>query len=112
MSITYRGMELPGLSREISITLYRVLQEAVTNVMKHAGAKRMRVTLACRQEVISLSVKDDGQGLARGSSGRGIGLAVIKERLEPLGGRLELRSRPGAGTRMTATIPWRKEGTG
>jgi PAS domain S-box-containing protein len=109
LSVDYRGTDLPNVPDESSITLYRVLQEMVTNVVRHARAKRIWVTLRYKNETIILSVKDNGQGFKQESTKRGIGLTGIEERLHLLGGRFEVKSRPGNGTRMTAYVPWQRD---
>jgi PAS domain S-box-containing protein len=109
LSVDYRGMDLPNVPDEISISLYRVLQEMVTNVVRHAHAKRIWVALRYKNETIILSVKDNGQGFEQESTKRGIGLTGIEERLRLLGGRFEVKSRPGNGTRVTAYVPWQRD---
>jgi len=108
LSVDYRGMDLPNVPDDISITLYRVLQEMVTNVVRHAHAKRIWVALRYENETILLSVKDNGQGFKQESTKRGIGLTTMEERLRLLGGRFELKSRVGNGTRVTAYVPWQR----
>ncbi len=111
LSIDYLGLELPMLPEAVNICLYRFLQEALTNVAKHACANQVCVALRHDAETVSLSVEDDGRGFdgqARLSvSGwpMGIGLLGMQERLESLGGRLEIESRPGQGTRLVAHLP-------
>ena len=101
------------LPEAVNTCLYRFLQEALTNVTKHACANRVRVTLRCDAETVSLSVDDDGRGFdmqARLSTSgwpMGIGLLGMQERLESLGGRLEIESWHGQGTRLVALIPVR-----
>ncbi|MBI4572142.1 MAG: GAF domain-containing protein [candidate division NC10 bacterium] len=110
-SIAYRGTELPGVSDSASICLYRFLQEALTNAAKHAQANQVRVALRSEGETIRLSVEDDGRGFdsvaVTSISGQrtGIGLLGMRERLDALGGRLEIQSEPGTGARLIATIP-------
>ncbi|MEJ2353455.1 MAG: PAS domain S-box protein [Anaerolineales bacterium] len=110
LAVRYQGTDLPALPDEVSICLYRVLQEALTNVLKHAQARKVRVGLGYDGDVITLSVSDDGQGLdaddARGlSHAKGIGILGMRERLELLGGDLEIRSRPGEGVHLKAWVP-------
>jgi PAS domain S-box-containing protein len=111
--IDYRGDHLPALPDEISIGFYRVLQEALTNILKHAHARHVQVALSRIPGAITLSVADDGQGFDLGidqsfPGGGGIGLLGMRERVELLGGRLEVQSHPGQGTRVQATVPWEK----
>jgi signal transduction histidine kinase len=99
------------LPKEVELALFRVLQESLTNVHRHANAKSIEVVLTCSTGNIVLSVIDDGVGispevLTRFSSGRasGVGLAGMRERLAELDGRLEVE-RHSRGTVVRATIP-------
>ncbi len=111
LPIYYRGMELPWPSGSINIVLYRFVQEALTNVAKHARAERVSVVLHHNTQTIWLSVEDDGQGFdprsqaARPGCSTGIGLLGMQERIESLGGRLEIESQPGQGSRLVAHVP-------
>jgi signal transduction histidine kinase len=107
LSVDYVGLNLPMLPGTVSICLYRLLQEALTNVAKHARANRVQVALRNDAQEICLSVQDDGQGFDEQSMlSRGIGLLGMRERLALLGGWLEIESYPGQGTRLVAHIPW------
>jgi signal transduction histidine kinase len=111
LSIDYHGQQVPRLPGRGNIALYRCLQEALTNAAKHAGANRVSVTLRYDAEKVRLSVEDDGQGfdhlaaLPTPGGPKGIGLLGMQERLESLGGRLEIDSQPGAGACLAAEIP-------
>jgi len=111
LSIDYLGLELPMLPEPVSTCLYRFLQEALTNVAKHACANQVCVALRHDAETVSLSVEDDGRGFDRQArlsvSGwpMGIGLLGMQERLESLGGQLEIETEPGEGTRLVAHLP-------
>jgi PAS domain S-box-containing protein len=111
LSIDYSGAELPELPDAVAICFYRVLQESLTNVARHAHASHVWVALRCDADTLSLSVEDDGQGfdvpteVSVSRQPRGIGLVGMRERLELLRGRLEIRSRPGQGTRLVAYAP-------
>lgn len=109
LSISYAGAEVARLPDAVAICLYRVLQEALTNVVKHAKADRVQVVLRTDAETVMLSVEDNGQGFDPGASGprirsRCLGLPGMQERLRWLGGRLEIVSRPGKGTRLIAEV--------
>ncbi|MDT8305976.1 MAG: GAF domain-containing protein [Anaerolineae bacterium] len=98
--------KLPQLSDATTITFYRFLQEALSNVARHANASHVGVTLHYDQGLLSLSVADDGDGFATSNrllAGRehGVGLLGLRERFELLEGELLVDSRPGAGTRLT-----------
>lgn len=95
----------------IELALYRIAQECLQNVVKHAEAERARLTFAVDDDVARLEIVDDGKGfdtfehpLGSDEMG-GYGLLSMAERAEIVGGRLHIRSRPGAGTTVTATIP-------
>jgi signal transduction histidine kinase len=110
MAIEYSGEDLPLPPETVGIHLYRFLQEALTNVSKHARAHRVQVTLDAVDGTIRLVVEDDGVGFdpeawTRRGSGTGIGLLGMRERIERLRGRLEIISQPGRGTRLVARIP-------
>ena len=97
--------ELPG---EVKTALFRVTQEALTNVAKHAGAARVRVALRFDAEGVELAVSDDGRGFdvegVLSHPTRGLGLRHMRERLATIGGRLDVQSRID-GTRLVATVP-------
>jgi len=109
--IDYSDSAPPPLSEEANISLYRFLQEGLTNAARHARANRLSVALLCDAEEVSLLVEDDGRGFDEQAvssdtgSRMGIGLLGIRERLETLGGRLDIESRPGQGTRLVGRIP-------
>jgi two-component system, NarL family, sensor kinase len=92
------------------INLYRIVQEAANNVVKHAQASRAQVTLKRHPHSIHLSIADDGRGLPpgglAGSSGEGgFGMRSLAARTRLLGGRHQVESKPGAGTTITVEIP-------
>ena len=98
------------LPPEVETTLFRVAQEALTNVRKHAQASRVCVVLDHPSRAVRLQVGDDGHGFVpdemKRSNGPGerVGLSGMRERLSLLGGRFELRSEPGSGTTVTAEV--------
>lgn len=112
LSVDYQGEELPDLPAEHSVTLYRLVQEALTNVAKHAQARQVSVQLSHDQQHVRLRIADDGVGFQRplgaARTSTGIGLLGMRERLEMLGGALEIASAPGQGTQLCATVPWRE----
>ncbi|PKO04566.1 MAG: hypothetical protein CVU41_16105 [Chloroflexi bacterium HGW-Chloroflexi-3] len=95
---------LDGVSDLHSIVLYRVLQEALTNITKHAQATEVWVELASDEGALNLTVQDNGQGMRRVESD-GIGILGMKERLALIGGELILQSTLGNGTILTARLP-------
>lgn len=106
LPIHYKGVELAGFGDEISISLYRILQEGLTNIVKHASqATRINVTLARTKKTVTLTIEDDGEGFYPDPAKKGIGLLGIEERLSLLGGRLDIQQRARNGTRLKAIIP-------
>jgi signal transduction histidine kinase len=86
--------------------LYRVVQEALTNVVRHASAKIVRITVGRLRGAVTVSVRDDGVGLPRHNRPEaGIGLIGIRDRLESIGGSLRLVSNPDHGTTVEARVP-------
>ena len=85
--------------------LLRVLKEILTNARRHSGARNVEVRLQADDEAIQIEVADDGRGFDPGSARAGIGLVGMRERVEGLGGKIELRSRPGEGTKVTVRVP-------
>jgi len=112
LPVDYTGAELPVLPDELTICFYRVLQEALTNVAKHAHANHVRVALQRNANTLNLAVEDDGQGfdaqtiVSVSRQPQSIGLLGMRERLELLGGKLEIKSQLGQGTRLLAYAPW------
>jgi signal transduction histidine kinase len=102
-----------ALPREAELAVYRIVQEALANVARHAAARRARVTLRFRRGEVTVTVKDDGAGFspppdAAELSRRGhFGLIGMRERAQYVGARLEVQSRPGKGTRVLLTLPLR-----
>jgi signal transduction histidine kinase len=105
--IAVKGEDPGRLPPTVEITLYRVVQEALNNVAKHARAGRAGVDLDIGPERVSCTVRDDGVGFdpARLRRAQGIGLVGIRERLHALGGSLRVTSRPSRGTTLRAEIP-------
>ena len=106
------------LLSEIETSLYRIAQEAIINVTKHAQATRVSIQLHFDEQKVTLSVSDDGVGMdveaARQAAacGRGWGLAGIFERIQLVGGHLDIRSAPGAGTDLSVLVPIPTHGDG
>jgi two-component system sensor histidine kinase UhpB len=99
--------ELDGLGEVVSITLYRLMQECLTNVARHADATRVDVTVERRGDRLQLVVADDGEGLADGADDGHYGLIGMRERVQALEGEFELETAPGAGLTVRATLPLR-----
>jgi signal transduction histidine kinase len=96
------------LPEEVETALYRIVQESLTNVVKHARARRVSILLARREGAVKAVVEDDGRGFDPAElAGDGFGLVGMRERLALLGGRLEVESGPEAGTTIAAEVPIR-----
>jgi PAS domain S-box-containing protein len=104
-----RGLEGLRLPSSLETSLYRILQEGLTNVAKHARARHVSVILQRRGAAVSLIVEDDGQGFdvaaAKGRAGGGVGLLGMEERAFLLGGTVRIESAPGAGTTIVVEVP-------
>lgn len=101
-----RSGELGKLAPESSLALFRVLQELLTNALKHAKAKRVDVRLSLLPERVQLSVKDDGQGFDPQAKRPGhYGLINLQERANKVGATVEVDARPGAGVHVTFSVP-------
>jgi len=98
-----------GLPRDVSLCLYRVLQEALQNVVKHGVSQHADVWLQGHSDTIGLTVKDSGAGFDphEAMRGPGLGLTSMTERLKVVGGRLSIHSQPGRGTTIDAVAPLR-----
>ena len=100
----HEGVARP-LGEAIDIAVYRVTQEALTNVTRHAGASTVRVRLTCDGQSLSLAVQDDGRGVDAARASSGLGLLGASERAAALGGTLDVQSAPGAGLRVSLQLP-------
>jgi signal transduction histidine kinase len=96
---------------EIELVIFRVCQESLNNIVKHAKASNVVLNLLLEDGILSLCIEDDGQGFdleelkSMGAKRSGIGLLGMRERVAALGGRLFLNSAPGKGTSIQAKIP-------
>ena len=107
-----RGLDLsveapepvPALPAASEVAAYRIAQEALANVARHAGARTCRVRLSERKGALEVEISDDGRGIGAGA-GSGVGLLSMRERAEELGGTCEILPNPGGGTRVLARLP-------
>ncbi|MFQ5610648.1 MAG: GAF domain-containing protein [Anaerolineae bacterium] len=102
---------LSRLPPDVETTLYRVVQEALTNVSRHAKASCVSLDLSLKESGLKLAIFDDGQGFDAGDSinsdSIGVGIASMKERVDNLGGAFAISSKSGRGTKITVSIPAR-----
>jgi two-component system sensor histidine kinase UhpB len=91
---------------DLGVALFRIAQEALNNVLKHARASAVRIELALAGSQITLTVHDDGRGFDPAGLPRGrLGMTTMRERAEAAGGQLQVESAPGKGARISATVP-------
>lgn len=109
-TLTTQG-KLDQLGETVNITLYRVMQECLTNVAKYANASQVTITLEANSvtQQLILKVQDNGQGMSLTKPRRGLGLIGIRERTQALEGHLQLESSEGQGMKITLTIPIAEE---
>jgi signal transduction histidine kinase len=104
-----------NLSAEVEYNLLRIALEAVSNSVKHSGARTVEVALNCSAEQVRLSIKDDGSGIVREGNGAPrlghYGLIGMKERAAQIGADLQLASEPGRGTTVSVLLPTGREGS-
>ena len=106
-AITFTHDNVPStVSPDLTVCLFRVVQEALQNALKYSKAHEVSVRLRGLPDGLALTIVDDGVGFdVNEASGRGLGLISMKERVEATGGALQIRSTPGAGTRLEVTVP-------
>ena len=106
-TITFSHESVPReIPDDLTLCLYRIAQEALQNAVKHSNARQASVHLSGSDDGLSMTVADNGVGFDVGAAwGKGLGLVSMVERLEPFGGSLNIRTRPGAGTRLELSVP-------
>jgi len=111
VTVTFNAESIPeGLSRRIAVCLYRVLQEALQNAIKHSGTKKVEVSLRGTAEHIELTIRDFGAGFTSGTTPRrGIGVTSMRERLSAVRGWLAIESRPKQGATIRAHVPFSRD---
>ncbi len=107
LTATFTHDPIPAtLPAELTLCLFRIAQEALQNAAKHSGTARVAVRLNHGANGLTLTIEDEGVGFdVNAGWRRGLGLISMRERLEAFGGTLDIRSTPGAGTRVEATVP-------
>ena len=112
------AVEAPGRipSRDVRVLLIQLVRELVFNAVKHAGTDRALIRLAEESDGVRITVEDEGRGfdvgatMGPGQYRRGFGLYSVRERLELMGGRMEIASRTGEGTRVSIFVPTAEDG--
>ncbi len=104
VELTMEG-DLAALSEARAAVVFRVVQESLTNVLRHAQARSAWVAVACDPRTVHITVRDDGQGLVQSDRPSGHGIVGMRERLRAVGGSLSVGRGPEGGTRVEATLP-------
>jgi signal transduction histidine kinase len=106
LHVDFQEERVPAqLPMPITICLYRLLQESMGNIRKHAAAKHVWVRLSGRKSEIELSVADDGTGFKYADNKKGLGFTSMQERVRPLRGRVTIDSQPSRGTTVVVKVP-------
>jgi len=107
LEVSFHGETVPPhLSKRVALCLYRVLQEALQNAIKHSGTARIDVMVRGGSDHVELTIEDFGVGLdVKAAEGTGLGLASMKERLKAVKGQLHIRSQPRRGTSIEVRVP-------
>jgi PAS domain S-box-containing protein len=105
---------LQDITGSLATAVYRALQESLTNIARHSGARRVRVRLSAQDDEVRLEVEDDGRGFAQSDLAklRSLGLKGMRERFAYLGGALEIENAPQGGTRLRIRAPLRRTQAG
>jgi signal transduction histidine kinase len=108
VTISFSHRDVPAvLGDELALCVFRIVQEAIQNAVKHGAAGKVAIDLAGGRDGLVLTIVDDGTGFDVGAvSGEGLGLISMRERLEPLGGTLKIVSNRGSGTRLEIAVPY------
>lgn len=107
LSLTFSHRDVPsGIDHDIALCVYRVAQEALQNVIKHSAASRASLQLTGGASNVMLTITDDGKGFdVEHTAGDGLGLISMRERVESVGGILQIQSTRGQGTRLSISVP-------
>ena len=112
VEIDFQSHDVPAdLPANVSLSLFRVLQEALCNAVKHSGVKRMEVQLHEESDEIHLTIRDLGKGfdVAAAQKGRGLGLTSMQERVRAVNGKIAIESKPMGGTTIHVRVPFSSE---
>jgi signal transduction histidine kinase len=101
---------MPALTRDAQINLFRIVQEALNNIEKHAGASHVTIEIDTTPQKLHLTIRDDGKGFPHKGRGkpRNLGIASMRERTELLGGKLSIKSEADRGTMISVDVPLRQ----
>jgi signal transduction histidine kinase len=105
VQVRFCASEIPALGAGREAAAYRIAQEALHNALRHSGAREIEISLHRTARRVTLAVTDDGRGFSPDAPASGLGLTSMRERAAAAGGALSIDSAPGAGTRVTLTLP-------
>ncbi|MDQ6608298.1 MAG: histidine kinase, partial [Bacteroidota bacterium] len=105
IELDYFSFDEDTLPENKMLALFRIIQEQLNNIIKHAGAKKVFITLRGTGDQVLLQIEDNGKGFERNKIKKGLGLTNITNRAELFGGKAEITSAPGKGCRLTITLP-------
>ncbi|MFP4844900.1 ATP-binding protein [Winogradskyella sp. PE311] len=97
------------VSNKIKINIYRIIQESMQNIYKHANAKEIKISISLEKDVICLDIIDDGKGFDKSKNKKGIGLKNMSSRVEDINGEIAFTSQPDNGTTVKVKIPYTKQ---
>jgi signal transduction histidine kinase len=112
LKIKFRHETIPAtLPKDLTLAIFRIVQESLNNVVKHSGATEVNVALEGTAETVRLSVLDNGRGfdVASIASKRGLGFISMRERLRLIGGEMSVMSKPSLGTQISVSVPLQRE---
>jgi signal transduction histidine kinase len=101
----YHHFSETGLPENLRLMLYRIIQEGLNNIQKHAHARSVTLQLTSNSRILVLEITDDGQGFMPETARRGLGLSNIRNRVELFGGKLLIKAAPSAGCTLKVIIP-------
>ncbi|MDQ3277136.1 MAG: PAS domain-containing protein [Bacteroidota bacterium] len=105
VQIRFEALRFSEMDNDLHLTLYRIAQEQLTNIVKYAAAKMVTVQVREENDVLQLTIVDDGIGFDVSQKRRGIGITNMQSRVEILNGRFQIQSTPGEGTKLEVEIP-------
>ena len=98
--------EVGFIDDDLKLNIYRIIQEQTTNIIKHAAAANITVSIKANNKIVDIAVTDDGKGFDTSKKREGIGISNIINRVESFNGQVEIKSKPGSGCKLLITIPY------
>ncbi|XUW99638.1 MAG: MASE3 domain-containing protein [Dehalogenimonas sp.] len=107
LQVYFEHDEISDLSSDMNTVIYRITQEALTNIMRHAGVKEAWVQMSIKDQILTLKIEDHGRGFDPAASSMSTGLSAMREKAALLGGTYSLESSPGEGTIIKVNLPYK-----